>query len=446
MSEDTNGNLYGSTFGGGSGSRGTLFRMKKDGSNYAVITNFTGGANDGGLPNHKVLVAGDGTLYCSDGFGGAGTYGLIFKINPDGSNFTIVKQLGAGEGFFPSAALTAGSNHIIYGSTYSGGASNVGTVFRITQDGTGFAVLHHFAPATDGGLPLGRVIEGSDGRIYGTTSDISRPVTTLFRMNADGTNYVILHSFGGTGDGAGPQGIIESSDGLIYGTTSGGGASSLGTVFRINKDGSGYSILRSFTGGTSDGQYPYATVIEGTDGRLYGTTDAGGSSGFGTTYVLNKNGTGYSVLRHFTGGTTDGAAPSAELFQGSDGLLYGTTSAGGAGGAGTIFKLRTDGTSYGVLKHFLGGATDGANPYYAGVIERNNSLYGVTAAGGTFNAGIIYCVNKDGTGYQVLINLGAGSTDSATPAAGLAVGADGNLYGTTAYGGTGSTLFIFRPN
>lgn len=230
---------------------------------------------------------------------------------------------------------------------------------------------------------------------------------------------------------------------MLYGTTIRGGSSLFGTIFRMNKDGSSYSILHNFISAAGEGQYPNATVVEGNDGRLYGTTEGGGNGGFGTVFVINKNGTSYTVLRQFLGGT-DGANPDANLHASSDGLLYGTTSAGGASGNGTLFKINPNGSDYLVIKQFLGGTTDGANPYYAGVVEKNNVLYGVTTSGGTFNQGLIYSVNKDGSGYQVLVNFGAGVTDGAAPKAGLYLSSDGILYGTTAAGLYG-TVFRFHP-
>src|SRR5439155_2443415 len=133
-----------------------------------------------------------------------------------------------------------------------------------------------------------------------------------------------------------------------------GGLSGSGTVFKLNKDGSGYSVLRSFGTTSSDARNPMAGVIEGSDGILYGTTAYGGSLGFGTIFKLNKDGSGYSILRNINGVSGQGAYPNAALLQGSDGVLYGTSPEGGIGlwhyGGGSVFKINRDGTGYAVVR------------------------------------------------------------------------------------------------
>ena len=147
---------------------------------------------------------------------------------------------------------------------------------------------------------------------------------------AQSTNFTLLHNFTGTGgDGASPHaGLVEGSDGTLYGTTSGGGSGiGYGTVFRLNKDGSSYTVLHSFTGGPSDGSNPQGGLLEGSDGVLYGTTkeggsaEEGGSAGAGTVFKLNKDGSGYVVLLNFQFLNRDGYYPAAALVEGSDGKL-----------------------------------------------------------------------------------------------------------------------------
>ena len=111
-----------------------------------------------------------------------------------------------------------------------------------------------------------------------------------------------------------------------------------------------------------------------------------------------------------------------------------------------MYRLNVDGGGYSVLKHFTGGTTDGMNPYYAGVVEQNGVLHGITAGGGTFNKGVLFALNRDGTGYRIVINFGAGMSDAAVPLVGLAKASDGALYGTTAYGAGGGAVFRLRTN
>src|SRR5262249_10353216 len=180
----------------------------------------------------------------------------------------IVKSFGQLSGSNPQGNLIQGGDGALYGTTYAGGGSGHGTVFRVNPDGTGYAAIHSFS-YSDGSQPYAGLIQGNDGALYGTTAQGgSIGNGTVFRINPDGSGYAVLHSFAFGADGANPYaGLIQGSDGALYGTTMGGGASGNGTVFKVNLDGSGYAVLRSFTGG--DGAHPYAGLIQGNDGALY---------------------------------------------------------------------------------------------------------------------------------------------------------------------------------
>src|SRR5205814_4563718 len=201
---------------------------------------------------------------------------------------------------------------------------------------------------------------------------------TIYKINTDGTGYTVLKHFSGS-DGATPffAGLTLSGS-VLYGATYYGGSANYGTVFRLNTDGTGYTVLKSFTGGANDGRYPN-TALTLSGGMLYGTTEqGGGSSDAGTVFKLNTNGTGYTVLWKFTN-APDGAYPDGVLTL-SSGVLYGSTYRGGNWGYGTVFQINTDGTGYAVLKSFTDG--DGANPdgplpFSAAV------LYGTTVSGGS---------------------------------------------------------------
>lgn len=444
LHEGPDGMLYGTTFAYGSGGRGTVYRMNKDGSSYAVLKNFSAGTTDGGTFIQGVVLDSSGTVYGVNGTGGGDTWGLLFKMNADGTGFSVLKDFGAPDGSLLLTTVTEASDGALYGSTYLGGGSGKGTLYKVNKDGTGYTVLHRFAATSDGAQPSGLLIEASDSKIYGTTL-LGNPASgILFRIEKDGTGYTVVHSFGGTGDGAGPLGgVVEGTDGKLYGTTNGGGAYGGGAVFRINKDGTGLTLLRSFAASGTDGRYPYAGLIDA-GGILYGTTSAGGTAGNGTVFKIAEDGTGYAVLHHFAGGTSDGAAPSAPVYLASDGRLYGTTVSGGSSGLGTVFGLNTDGSSYAIIKHFAGGTSDGAVPYYGGVVELSGLLYGGTNGGGSFGGGTLFQVAPDGSSYAVLVNLGVDESDGRVGGAGMTVGSDGLLYGVTAYGDGGGTVFSYQ--
>jgi uncharacterized repeat protein (TIGR03803 family) len=199
-----------------------------------------------------------------------------------------------------------------------------------------------------------------------------------------------LHTFAKTGtDGQTPYaGVIQGNDGNLYGTTYFGGGSGFGTVFKVTPSGT-ETVLYSFAGG-SDGEHPYAGVIQGSDGNFYGTTYQGGANGYGTVFKITPSGT-ETVLYSFAGGSSDGANPEAGLTQGSDGNFYGNTYLGGAGNLGTVFEITPSGTET-VLHAFAGGSSDGANPSANLIQSSDGNLYGSTGAGGTSGDGTFFKV------------------------------------------------------
>jgi uncharacterized repeat protein (TIGR03803 family) len=433
--------LYGTTSYGGTADSGTVFadsgtvfRMNTDGTGYSVLHSFTGGL-DGFYPV-AVLALSGGVLYGTTSHGGSTHNGTVFKINTDGTGYSVLHNFGdPSDGAPPSAGLTL-SGSVLYGTASGGGISNNGTLFRMNTDGTGYRVLYNFTNAPDGNDPAGGLtLSGSV--LYGTTvKGGSSGNGTVFSINTDGTGYSVLYSFTATSwpsydnsDGAQPQGGLVLSSNTLYGTASAGGSSAFGTVFSINTDGTGFSALYTFTF-SADGARPFGGLtVSGS--VLYGTAQIGGSLLGGTVFSINTDGTGYNVLKNLVLASGDAVNPQAGLTL-SGSLLYGTTLRGGSSRHGTVFSVGTDGTGYSVLYSFA-GPPDGAW-VSAGVTLSGSVLYGTTWAGGSSGNGTVFSINTDGTGYSVLYNF-AGSPDGATPYAGLTL--SGNvLYGTTCGGGS----------
>ena len=237
---------------------------------------------------------------------------------------------------------------------------------------------------------------------------------TIFKINNDGTGYQVLHSFAGyPNDGAYPYGSLTLSGSTLYGMTEGGGTVGFGqgTIFRVNADGSGYQVLHNFGSVANDGAYPYGSLtLSGT--TLYGMTSGGGANGSGTIFQINPDGTGYQVLYSFGGVANDGTNPYGSLTL-SGTMLYGMTQVGGAFGLGTIFQINTSGGEYQVLYSFAGYPNDGALPVSSLTLS-GSALYGMTSSGGSgtgYGMGTIFQINTDGTGYQVLYNFGSASSN-----------------------------------
>jgi uncharacterized repeat protein (TIGR03803 family) len=333
----------------------------------------------------------DGALYGTTYIGGSYGYGTVFKLNLDGSGYTNLHQFGgdATDGRDPLGALTVGSDGLLYGTTSLGGTHGSGNVFKLRGDGSGYAVLQNFSDAGSGGEPQAGLMEGSDGALYGTTS--VGPGTayggTAFAINKDGTSYRVLHLFGpfSSNDGVQPlASLLEGSDGALYGTTSTGGGGAVGSVFRINKNGSGYQKLYAFGFGAGVIN-PFANLLEGSDRALYGTGGGGG----GGVFKLNKDGSSYQVLHGFNGDW-----PFAALIKGRDKALYSTTVKGGGTfgslGPGTVFRLNEDGSGFEVLYTFGDFTGDGVYPHSALLLASDGAFYGTTYTGGDFVRGTVF--------------------------------------------------------
>ena len=404
---------------------GSVAGVFTDASAQSLTTlhSFRAGPEDGAEPSTGRLIAdGAGNLYGTTFGGGSDqSYGTIFKMTPTGTE-TVLHRFNGEDGAGPEAGLIADAAGNLYGTTKYGGL-NYGTVFKLTlnPDGTySHGILHSFAGyPIDGTAPDGLVADAA-GNLYGTTTAGGASSCggfgcgTAFKLtrNPDGTySETVLYSFiGRSGDGwfGGSDGqypfsgLIADSGGNLYGTTYYGGGIGCepygcGTVFRLtpNPDGSySESVLHSFSGG-SDGAAPYAGLLADTGGNLYGTTSTGGgavvcSAGCGTVFKLTVNPDGTyseSVLHSFAGGS-DGEAPYADLIADAAGNLYGTTSAGGVVDAfGTVFVLRPTGALV-VLHRFTFG--EGANPFAGLMADAAGNLYGTTHAGGSDNFGTVF--------------------------------------------------------
>jgi uncharacterized repeat protein (TIGR03803 family) len=315
--EGSDGNFYGTTYAGGTYEEGTVFKVTPAGAE-SVLHSFSGrggiaGVNDGAEPRSALVRGSNGNFYGTTILGGAagtnpvgGGSGTVFEINMAGDEtifYSFTGGVGSDDGAAPYAALLLGSDGNFYGTTWAGGAYGLGSVFRLNAAGA---------------------------------------ETFLYSFCAGGIE-------GGCADGSSPESaMIQASDGNYYGTAEGGGAHHAGNVFKVTPNGD-LTVFYSFSGdgevpGSTDGYDPVSGLIEGSDGNLYGTTNLGGTYSRGAVYRISLLAE-ETVLHSFGGadnglsGNGDGAQPLASLLQGSDGNFYGTTEQGGAHAVGSIFML-----------------------------------------------------------------------------------------------------------
>ena len=387
--------------------------------------------SNGAYPQYMSLVAGsNGDLYGTTYGGGASSAGTVFEITPSGALTTVYSfcaQPNCSDGQAPDWGLVKAASGNFYGTTVEGGvkgycpASGCGTVFEITPSGALTTVYSFCAQpnCSDGQSPAGTLLWTSSGALYGTTqlggiisSSCNGSCGTAFSISAGG-ELTTLHSFDGT-DGSEPLGgLVQAQDGDLYGTTFNGGANDncptvgCGTVFKMTTGGA-VTTLYSFCSQSNctDGATPYAGLAQGGDGDFYGTTVAGGNTtpywtgGAGTVFKITPAGE-LTILHTFTG--TDGAAPSAALVQGSDGNFYGTTQYGGtnnscgSGGCGTIFRMTPEGTLTTLYSFCAEGypCTDGDLPAGGLVQISDGEFYGSSGGG----------AHDDGTIFRLIVSL-----------------------------------------
>ena len=263
----------------------------------------------------------------------------------------------------------------------------------------------------------------------------------MFKVDPSGRETV-LHSFApDVGDGAIPWGsLVMDTAGNLYGTTEFGGSSGNGTVFKVDPSGS-ETVLYSFTNSGGDGALPIGGVVIDMAGNLYGTTEVGGSSGNGTVFKVDSSGS-ETVLYSFANSGGDGANPVAGLVMDTAGNLYGTTEFGGSSDSGTVFKVDPSGSET-VLYSFTNSGGDGAYPFAGLVMDTAGNLYGTTAQGGSSNNGTVFKVDPSGS-ETVLYSFTNSGGDGQSPEAGLVMDAAGNLYGTAHGGGSFGNGIVFK--
>jgi uncharacterized repeat protein (TIGR03803 family) len=392
--------------------------------------------------------------------------GLTLPFRAPAQLFTNLHSLVFTNGTGPVASLLVSGN-TVYGTTriYGGGnGGGYGSVFKMAADGSSFTALHIFSGYAPEGGNLNSSLIPSGGMLYGTAAfggDLDHGC--IFAISTDGTVVTNVYSFtplssdfpSTNSDGAYPIAGLVLSGSRVYGLANSGGANGWGSVFAVNINGTGFTNLHSF--GLSDGQYPAADLIL-SGSTLYGITPGGGAFNYGTIFKLNINGSGFTNLYSFTQASgspqtnSDGAFPACSLAL-SGNTLYGTAAEGGNAGSGTIFKINTDGSDFGVLHHFtaMSGASatnnDGARPH-AGLILSGGTLYGTASLGGTSGNGTLFRINTDSSGFATIYSftptngVAGVNADGAHPLGGLIL-SGGALYGTASAGGASGYGTVF---
>ncbi|HTQ58067.1 MAG TPA: choice-of-anchor tandem repeat GloVer-containing protein [Bryobacteraceae bacterium] len=420
--QGVDGALYGTTYNGGSGGGGTVFKITPAGT-LTTVYNFCSLSRcaDGALPQGRLGETANGDFYSTTTAGGQGNCprgcGTIYRVRS--GKLTTLDSFNNTNGADPADGLVPATNGYLYGTTVQGGANTCssttgcGTVFRITPSGA-LTNMHSFA-GSDGRQIYARLVQATDGDIYGTTYAGGSNAClwgcgTVYKITPNGT-LTTLHNFNGA-DGSSPVGgLIQAADGNLYGETKMGGTQNSGTVFRITPDGA-LTTIYNFCSQTNcaDGWGPPADMVQAMDGNFYGTTAAGGTGGRGTIFRLSPSGA-LTTLYNFCSqsGCPDGADPEGGLTQATNGDLYGTTRLGGASNRGTVFSLSVGLGPFVKTLPIMGKAGTVVEILGNDLTDASSVTFNGTAA--------VFTVNSTGTGISTTVPPGAttGTVQVVTP-------------------------------
>lgn len=431
--------LYGLAAASGTNSAGTIFEY--DYSTQTVTKKFDFGGTNGSSPNGSLYKASDGNLYGMTTSGGANSAGVIFKYTASTSSFSTIWSFTSTSGSAPSGNVIQGSNGNLYGFTRTGGANGNGVIFEYNISTSSYTNLVNLqSNTTVGGNPFGTLLQASNGKFYGLTNNGGiAGVGVLFEYDLGTNTYTKKIDLNFALNGGVPHGApIYASNGKIYGTCVSGGTSNAGVIYEFNRSSSSYSKVADFN--TTNGSAPYGSLVQASNGKLYGVSSLGGLNSAGTLYEFDYSTN--TLTKKVDLSSTIGSGPLGALinYSGNANKLYGLTKAGGTSGLGVIFEYDISTATY--TKKFDFSGIPGSQPSGSLFEAPNAKLYGITQFGGSNSLGVIFEYDPATNTYTKKIDLS--TTTGTQPLGSLTLGADGNLYGMTQAGGTNSVGTVFK--
>jgi uncharacterized repeat protein (TIGR03803 family) len=397
---------------------------------FEIVHSFTYGQ---GQPYGALIEAPDGRIFGTSQTGGDFDAGSVFVLTPDGSGgygYAELHSFRGVDGSAPTGALYLAPDGTLFGVCNAGGASGIGSIYEIDAGGS-FTSLHDFISIPDGQNPLGGLVAGSDGYLYGLCSGGgSLGYGTFYRIDGNGT-FERLYDFGAPGGSLYPQGELVATAEGFYGVAYAGGASSNGTIFLVDAGGT-LTTLHEFSG--ADGANPTGGLVL-LSGKLYGTTSTGGDSSDGTVFSLDPTTQDFQTLHSFAFG--EGQEPLGRLIA-SGGLLYGTAFDGGTNQFGTVFVCDPGTGVTTTLHNFQYG--EGANPKAGLMASAGGDFFGTTFNGTTHGWGTVFRMNAAGATTTLYFF----QTTTALYPLGLSLASSGDLVGAASGGGTGGWGMLFR--
>lgn len=432
--------LYTTTSIGGNGG-GTISRL--DRSTGTLTAAFAFDTEDGGYPAwySRPLEARDGKLYGTTNTGGSYRNGSIFSYDPATAVYTKLYDFDFANGGQPSGSLIQASNGKLYGMTNNNGSYGRGIIFSFNPIDTSYTKLFDFNK-TDGEFPSGSVLEASDGKLYGmTTQGGTKDYGVIFSYDITNKKFTKLIDFDGINGKYPTSNFIQASDGTLYAMTFNGGINDRGTIFSFKPATSVFTRLKDLD--NNNGSNPSSSFIKAADGKFYSMTWTGGNNNLGVIFSYDPATNNYKKLKDLD--YTTGAHPRSNLLQVANGELYGMTSDGGGHYRGVLFSYNIFTSTYTKLKDFDG--VDGAYPYGSLTLASDNKLYGCTYSGGKGDKGVFFSYQASTGAFKNIRDFGINATGSLMYG-GVVKGLSDKLYGMTFGGGryAQGTIFSFNSS
>jgi len=425
--------LYGTTFFGGANATGVISKVTVGANDLAVLKSF--GAYAGVPQRTRLLQASDGKFY---GMSGGGSFVGIFSFDVSTSTFVRLKDFSEFSGY-PAGSLVEASNGKLYGVSMWGGTNGSGVIFSFDLSSLTLTKLKDFEDS-DGSNPLG-IMQAADGKLYGVTSAGGiNNLGVIFSFDPATESFAKLFDFDETEGAPSPEDLVQAADGKLYGTTVAGGLNSSGIIFSFDASSSGFTKMFDFDGAQGSG--PTGGLLQATNGKLYGMCTGGGLFDDGVIFSFDPASSVYTLVKNLA--LTDASSPKGNLIEGLDGKLYGMTYTGGATNTGVIFSLDPLSSEYTKLKDL--DYTTGDMPLGSLMKTTDGTFYGMTTYGGGSDLGVIFSFNPVTTTYTKLKDISNNET-GANPSAGLLKAKDRKLYGMTTSGGSfgAGIIFSFDP-
>lgn len=431
--------LWGMTSSGGQYDAGTIFKTDGSGNNLSIEHSFYK-IEGGGSYYTNLTQAGNGKLYGMTSGGGMNNEGILFEY--DAVTNIYLKKIDFDaqvNGSYPKGSLLLGSDGKFYGMTSDGGINNSGILFQYDQ-ATNLITKKYDFNYTNGNYPLGSLMQALDGKFYGMTQFGGlNNYGVIFQYDYTTNTYTKKIDFDGTVIGGNPYGsLIQATDGKLYGMNHNSGPNNLGVLFQYDYN-TNVCINKLDFDGINTGRFPKGSLIQASDGKLYGMTEEGGINNMGVLFQFNPVTNGLVKKVDFNYNT--GFNPKGSLFQASDGMLYGMTYDGGLNSAGTLFQYNTSTDTY-LKKMDFDPQTNGGNPYGSVMQASDGKLYGMNYNGGPYGS-ILFQYDPALSIFTKKIDFGA-VYNGGYPVGSLLLASNGKLYGLAPNGGVNNKGILFE--